>query len=224
MVGVLIVIFFMATLAFANFEPTLAYLTQTLGMNYQQNLLVFAYVGLVLAITQGGLYRPLAHRVHEVTFTLIGTFLMGVGLAGLGVIAYLAAVKPPESGSFALYLVLLFVIVAIAMTGFAFMTPSVQALISRLSDPNRQGEVLGVNQSASAMARILGPAIGVPLYFLTPAHILPYVFGTGLLVIVLLLATRLRSGQRSEVRGQRSEVRGQRSEVIGGNESQASND
>jgi len=32
---------------------------------------------------------------------------------------------------------------AVSVFGFAFMTPSVQALISRRSDPARQGEVLG---------------------------------------------------------------------------------
>ena len=56
--------------------------------------------------------------------------------------------------------------------GAPFLTPSVQALISRRSDPERQGEVLGVNQSFSALARILEhyfaavdlPVAGDPLY------------------------------------------------------------
>jgi DHA1 family tetracycline resistance protein-like MFS transporter len=223
-VGVLILIFFLATLAFANFEPTLAFLTLSLGLDDRNNLLVFAYVGLVLSISQGGLYRPLSRRMNEITLTWIGTVLMVVGLAGLGVIAvfsaqvsaakgqevlatlgsspeaafpanlpwaalYLTAEPIPQSGTL---FTSLYVILAIAVTGFSFMTPSVQALISRRSDPNKQGEILGVNQSASAMARILGPALGVPLYYLTPSHYLPYAFGTGLLVLVLLLAARLR--------------------------------
>jgi MFS family permease len=228
-VGILILIFFLATWAFAAFEPTLAFLTLALGLDNRQNLLVFAYVGLVLSIAQGGLYRPLARRVNEVTFIWIGTLLMAVGLGGLGVISVLAAqysepkrpvvaaqlaASPdvsfpanvpwaalaltsepiPQAGDLlhALYLILV-----LAVTGFAFMTPSVQALISRLSDPNKQGEILGVNQSTSAMARILGPLTGVTLYYLTPTHFLPYAGAVALLAIVLLLALRIRQPSTS---------------------------
>ena len=77
------------------------------------------------------------------------------------------------------------------MMGFAFLTPSVQALVSRRSDPARQGEILGVNQSAAALARILGPLVSIPLFFSTRSHILPYLFGASLLGIVLLLCLRI---------------------------------
>ena len=80
------------------------------------------------------------------------------------------------------------VALAVAVIGFAFLTPSAQALISRRSDPRTQGEILGVNQSASALARILGPMLGVSLFFATPSHILPYLAGAVLLVVVFLLA------------------------------------
>ncbi len=191
-VGLLILIFFLATFAFANFEPTLALLTTSpaLGLNDRKNFLVFAYIGLVLALAQGGLYRPLAHRVSEFTFTWVGSVLMALGLAGIGVVAALST--QPEPAGAGTLLTALLVILAVAVTGFSFMTPSVQALISRLSDPARQGEILGINQSASAMARILGPAVGMPFYYLTPSHAAPYILGTGLLVVVLLLSTRVR--------------------------------
>jgi MFS family permease len=74
------------------------------------------------------------------------------------------------------------------------LTPSAQALVSRRSDPEKQGEILGVNQSASAMARILGPALGPPLYKWTTSHLLPYAFGAGLLLAMLPLIPRIRRG------------------------------
>jgi MFS family permease len=83
-------------------------------------------------------------------------------------------------------------VMTVAVMGFAFLTPSVQSLISRRSDPARQGEVLGVNQSAAALARILGPMMGVTLFFTTPSHEMPYVFGAALLVVLLLFSFRLR--------------------------------
>ena len=42
--------------------------------------------------------------------------------------------------------------------------------------------MLGVNQSANAMARILGPLIGLMLFPLTDNHVLPYVAASALLL------------------------------------------
>jgi hypothetical protein len=52
---------------------------------------------------------------------------------------------------------------AVVVSGFAFMTPSLNSLLSRWSDPTKQGGILGLGQSASSLARILGPLAGVPL-------------------------------------------------------------
>jgi MFS family permease len=76
--------------------------------------------------------------------------------------------------------------------GFAFLTPSAQALISKRSDPGRQGEVLGVNQSFSALARILGPLTGVVLFELWPSHVLPYAASAVMLAVVMVLLRGVR--------------------------------
>jgi predicted MFS family arabinose efflux permease len=88
----------------------------------------------------------------------------------------------------------LYVALTAAVVGFAFLTPSAQALISRRTAADRQGEILGVNQSASAMARILGPIFGVTLYKATDSHLLPYVAGAALLVLMLPMLPRIRRG------------------------------
>jgi DHA1 family tetracycline resistance protein-like MFS transporter len=49
---------------------------------------------------------------------------------------------------------------AVVVSGFAFMTPSINSLISRRSDPAKQGGILGVAQSISSLARILAPIAG----------------------------------------------------------------
>ena len=191
-VGQLILTFFLSTLAFAGFEATLALLTKDiLGYSDEDNLKVFACVGFVLIIAQGGLYQMLARRgMAEITFMLIGGTLMVLGLGSLGVAAYLAGGESASDHSSLLPPFL--TAVTFAVTGFAFVTPSVQSLISRRSDPGRQGEVLGVNQSANALSRILGPMIGAGLYYLPPAHLLPEVFSVCLLGAVLLLTLRVR--------------------------------
>jgi DHA1 family tetracycline resistance protein-like MFS transporter len=184
--------FFLATLGFGGFEPTLALLIKdALQLGERNSFLIFAYVGLVLVLTQGFLYRRLANRLSEVTFMALGLSLMALGLVLLGGVTWLASRQAAEWGTL---LALMLVSMTLAVIGFAFLTPSAQALISRRSDPAKQGEILGVNQSAASLARILGPIFGLSLYKLTPSHLLPYVFGAGLLVLMLPLLPRIRRG------------------------------
>lgn len=197
-IGPLVVIFCLSTLAFASFEPTLALLTQDLlGYGEDENFLVFAYVGFVLMLTQGGLYQLLARRgMREITFMELGALGMGVGLGSLGIVSALAMVA--DGMSFGSRLAGLLLPTTIAVIGFAFMTPSVQALISRRSDPAKQGEVMGINQSANAMSRILGPMLGLILYVLPPARIWPYAAAAGLLTAALLLTLRVQRTQAAD--------------------------
>jgi MFS family permease len=205
-VGLLIATFFLATLAFGGLESSLA-LVNVLLLDpatemtreaaeqalrdpalLQKNLFVFAYVGFVLMLAQGFLYRRLVRRVGEVPFLRIGVGLMILGLAGA--VAVLLARHVPDARTTILLGAL--GVVTLTVIGFACVNPSIQALISLRTDPGKQGEVLGANQSASALARILGPALTLPLFFLTESHVLPYVCGAVLLVIVFCLALRLR--------------------------------
>src|SRR5260370_19091055 len=99
-VGMLVLTFFLATMAFGGLESTLA-LVNVMVLNpeaaanpalaeeaaispevMQKSLLVFAYVGFVLMLTQGFLYRRLVQRVGEVRFMRVGIALMCLGLFG----------------------------------------------------------------------------------------------------------------------------------------------
>ena len=201
-VGILVVTFFLATFAFGGLESTLALVNkflltgevareiptrQAARTTERINFLVFAYVGFILMLTQGLIYRRLVRRLGEVRLMRAGIVLMTLGLAGaVGVL-----IGREQLGGRSILLGVALLDMTVAVMGFAFVTPSVQSLISRRSDPARQGEVLGVNQSASALARILGPLLGVSFFFLLPSHILPYAFGAGLLVVVFLLTLRI---------------------------------
>jgi hypothetical protein len=203
-VGVLVVSFFMATFAFGSLESTLAFVNkllltgnverneaitrEALKTTERKNFLVFAYVGAVLLLVQGYFYRKFVRRVGEVRFMRWGVLLMAVGLAGALSVLLIRGSLEPGSVSLAVGLP----VMTIAVIGFAFMTPSVQALISLRSDPSQQGEVLGVNQSASALARILGPFLGIMLFFASPTHILPYAIGCLLLLLVLALSAKIQ--------------------------------
>jgi MFS transporter, DHA1 family, tetracycline resistance protein len=226
-VGLLIALFFLATFGFAQFETTLSLLNKdNLKLGDRANFLIFAYVGFVLMLVQGLIYRRLARRIREETFITLGIVLMGLGVASLGGVTWLAGqdkaqrvqqirdgegedwqqildkdgevdpdkIPGPEGNALLKLMLCTLGSLAVAVTGFAFLTPSVSALVSRRSDPAKQGQILGVNQSASAMARILGPAIGLPLYTLHPSHLLPYAVGACLILIMLPLMPRIRHG------------------------------
>lgn len=192
-VALLILIFFLSVCAFGFFEATLALVTELpgLGLDDEHNLLIFAYVGLSLAVAQGVFYRRLALRVKELTFMRVGAAFMILGMVGLTgiVVTSSAADASPQT----MLLLVFMLVLTVAVTGFAFMTPSVQSLISRWSDPARQGEILGVNQSINALARILGPFVGLMLFHIPQSrHLVPYVASAVMLLGVLGLTFRLQ--------------------------------
>ncbi len=190
MIGPVILVFFMASLGFGAFEVTLSiFLKDTFAFDESYSFLFFAYIGFVLVLTQG-LYRGIASRVSEVTFMLIGILFMAIGVGLQGYISY-AVANGADAASLQAYL---YIALTAAVVGFACLTPSAQALVSRRTPDDRQGEILGVNQSAAALARILGPMFGLVLYQATPNHILPYIAGAVLLVLMLPLLPWIRRG------------------------------
>lgn len=188
-IGALVLIYFLVIFGFANFEGTLSLFTEAaFNVNTENNFLIFAYVGLVLMIAQGGFYRRFAGKVTEERLLQVGIALMFIGLGGLAIVAWAAGQNPGAAGlQFGFYAA-----VAAAVFGFAFVNPSISALVSKRSDPTRQGEVLGVNQSFAALGRILGPLIGLILFELGLSHTLPYLAAVFLLVLVVLLLPRIR--------------------------------
>ena len=188
-VGTLVLIYFLTIFSFANFEATLARLTESaFSMSDDGNFLVFAFIGLMLMLA-GGFYRPLAKRLPETRLLTTGITLMILGLGGVGLVAW--AVHSGAAARGWPLDKLFYAAAALAVAGFAFVNPSVSALISKSADADRQGEVLGVNQSFASLGRILGPFVGSMLFAMNAAHTLPYVAAVAVLVFVASLLPRL---------------------------------
>ncbi|MFM7206423.1 MAG: MFS transporter [Planctomycetaceae bacterium] len=193
-VGVLVLVYFLAIVAFAGFESTLARLTRSaFEMNDNDNFLVFAFIGAMLLVA-GGAYRPLAKRLSERRLLAGGVVLVLAGIAALGGVAWWVH-RYPVAGAAAATKAVFYAAAAVAVAGFAAVNPSVSALISKRTDPARQGEVLGVNQSFSSLGRIIGPFLGSLLFGLHPSHALPFAVSAALLVGVLALLPRLADGE-----------------------------
>ena len=183
-VGILVLTFFFATFGFAKFESTLSLLTKEMDYSDRDNFWIFAYVGFVYMLASG-YNRRLLKKMHELKLIRMGVAFGFLGLVGL------AAVAVGTDSS--LRPTVFFISLAFGVIGFACITPAAQALISRRSDPARQGEVLGVNQSFSALARIFGPIVGISLFFIPgTSHVLPYAASAVMLVLVLGLLSRIK--------------------------------
>jgi MFS transporter, DHA1 family, tetracycline resistance protein len=140
----LILIFFLVILAFAGMESTFAlWAIEQFSWGPGQVGYVFAYVGVLSAILQGGLIGRLARRFGEERLLLCGLALIGTGL-----LAMLFAHSIPR---------LAFAVSALAL-GMGLTQPSLNSLISRRAGREEQGEVLGVSQSVGSLSRVLGPA------------------------------------------------------------------
>ena len=193
-VAALVLAYFLSIVAFANFEATLARMTRAVfGMGNDENFLVFAFIGFTLMLA-GGIYRPLAKRLPEATLLGGGVGLMMLGLTLVGLVVWSVGTAAAGSVGRTTLERLLYVGAAVAVAGFACVNPSVSALISRRTDPERQGEVLGVNQSFASLGRILGPFLGSMLFSAHVSHALPYVAAVGLLAVVAALVPRIARG------------------------------
>lgn len=179
-VGLILATIFLTTFAFAQFESTLALLTKKgLDLGDRANFFVFAYIGFVLTISQGVLVRRLIPKLGEFRMALIGTVLMTGGLLLIG-----WAGKSGSTG-------LLFGVLPVAVIGFSALTPSLHSMLSLRTAESQQGGILGVGQSMSALARILGPAVGIPLFYI--GSTVPYWTGAGMMAAGILMVLSLRS-------------------------------
>ena len=109
----------------------------------------------------------------------------------IGFATMIMAIQQESSG-------LLYLALGIVVTGFSFLQPSLNSMLSRRSDPTQQGTIMGVGQSVSSLARIIGSGIGIPL--LTIQLNMPYYVATGLMILgVLLIVLTSKRGKDFDV-------------------------
>lgn len=181
-IGMVLLTIFVTTCAFAQFESTLSLLTEALGESDQDNFLIFAYVGFILTLSQGFIVRRLSTKLEPKLLALGGTAVMIVGLLLIGLAGKNGSVSQ------------LFMVLPIAVVGFSAVTPSLQALLSLRTATENQGEILGLGQSMSALARIAGPVIGMRMFDETHVE-WPYWTGAAMMVVGLVLVALQRGGQ-----------------------------
>jgi DHA1 family tetracycline resistance protein-like MFS transporter len=142
--------FFAFTFAFSMFmsgfplfaERRYAWHGQPFGA--QQVGYVYAFLGLLGVILQGGLIGRLVKWVGEVNLARAG-FLFGLfGLVALG---------------FTYSIPLLLITAAVASSGTGIIRPTVTSLITQKAGRSEQGVILGLTQSLNSISAIAAPAL-----------------------------------------------------------------
>ena len=145
-IATLIIMFFILIFSIANIYGTFALIGyKKYHFTDMQNGIMYGIIGIVSAIVQGGLLRVLTKYIDDKTIVIAGSFLMMIGLAMV-----------PYAGN----MTGLIVVTVILALGIGSLQPTMLSLISKNTSESEQGFTLGVNQSFSAFARVLGPLWG----------------------------------------------------------------
>jgi MFS family permease len=171
--------FLMHTLLFAGMEATLVFLSaQRCGFEPIHNAWLFAWMGVVAAGMQGGVYRRLSGRVPQRTLGLIGLAALGPGFLLIALVDWYPTTAMLVLG------------VSVLSIGTGFVFPSLNTMVSLAVDGSSQGAALGSFRSASALGRAAGPLLAAIAYFsFSPAA--PYLIGAFGVWIPFFLIWRL---------------------------------
>ena len=104
----------------------------------------FAYMGLWIAISQGGIMRPISKKFSSVSILKVTM------VSSAFILPILILPKEP------IWLYFIIPLVAILQ---GMNQPNTSAIISNLTDKDRQGEILGINQSMQSLAQSIPPII-----------------------------------------------------------------
>jgi predicted MFS family arabinose efflux permease len=172
-----LVVAFVSLCAFSAFEATFALFGERrLDLRIASTGAVFAVIGVLIAVVNGGLVAPMVRRFGEPGTLRLGLLLNAGGLAILPFVHSWLVLAPA--------LVLL-------TTGQGLVTPTLSATVAGIADDDRRGEALGAQQSAGGLARVVGPALG-GVAFERIGVGAPYLAGVALLLVAVLLLTSAR--------------------------------
>jgi len=193
-----LVIYFLFIVAFSIMTTSFSLYTMfRFGYDAQHTGYLFAYVGLIAVIIQGGLIGRLVKRFGEIPLVIFGALCFAISLFAV------PFVGPAAGGLGALLLG-----GGVFSMGNSLATPALTSLASKSVGPAEQGVVLGVTQSTASLARAVGPSLAAILISSSIAHLgadgvrhymsdrslfVTFWTGAGIMLLASLLAFRSRN-------------------------------
>ena len=148
-----LIIYFLFIVAFSIMTTAFSLYTMfRFGYDAQHTGYLFAYVGILAVIVQGGLIGRLVKRFGELSLVIAGAFLFAGSLFAVPFVR-------PETGG----LLALLVGGGLFSIGNSLSAPSLSSLASKSVGAGEQGSVMGVTQSVASLARAVGPALAAML-------------------------------------------------------------
>ena len=167
---------FVLNFTMSMFESTFALLAAAkVGFGPRDMGITFAILGVFAVIVQGGLIGPLARKFGDAKLVKTGAIFCAAGL----ILIILSA----DYGN----VILLVMSTVVFMVGNSLMVPTSSSLVTKQSTQG-QGASLGLFASFASLGRIIGPVTGGALFGISMD--LPYVTGSALLVLIVLVAGR----------------------------------
>jgi DHA1 family tetracycline resistance protein-like MFS transporter len=120
----------------------------------EQNGYLFAYIGILAILMQGGIFARLAKVLGETWLTVIGCLLLAASLFAVPFVG-------PATGG----LTALLIGIAFFSIGNSISSPALTSLASKEAHDTAQGRTLGIMQSAASLARAVGPALSAFLLY-----------------------------------------------------------
>lgn len=141
---------FLIILAFAGMEPLVAlhgpaaFQLQTTDLGF-----LFMFMGIVVAVIQGGIIGRVTKRIGERMTAAIGAISLAAGLFAVPSVSVVAS----------LYGAAFFIAI-----GQGLSYPSLTSIVTRVSPQQELGGMLGLQSSLASLARVLGPLYAGALY------------------------------------------------------------
>ena len=156
-----LVIYFLFIVAFSIMTTSFSLYTMfRFGYDAQHTGYLFAYVGLIAVIIQGGLIGRLVKRFGELPLVMVGALCFAISLFAVPFVG-------PAAGGLAGLLIG----GGVFSMGNSLATPALTSLASKSAGAAQQGVVLGVTQSTASLARAVGPTLAAVLISSSIAHL-----------------------------------------------------
>jgi multidrug resistance protein len=169
----LLALYFIVTAAFSGFETTFALFSERrFGFTVATIGYLFAYIGATLALVQGVLVGHVVRRIGEARLIPIAIAVIGLGI---GLVPFAWSVPT------------LLVAIGTLAVGMGFNGPALSAMVSKLTDADDQGGMLGLASSLASLGRVVGPAWGGFLFDQFGMSV-PYFSAASIMLAAVLVA------------------------------------
>ncbi|MDH4128538.1 MAG: MFS transporter [Spirochaetota bacterium] len=172
----LFIIYFLMQLSFNHIEAVLAWdLKDRFSLDTRQTGYFFAYMGIIMAIVQGGVYRILLKKYTLLKLCQIGSLFLIIGFLLM---------------PFSYPLIFATFTIILLAFGMGISNPSIMTLTSIYSNKKEQGITMGIMQSFGSLSRVIAP-LSATLAYDTFSHSMPYIISGILVILGLILIIKM---------------------------------